>query len=71
MPLHTPQAFTHSEMVVQGIKGTVKRSVKLVMYNSTVSERHMDFISLSAYERMEGQCLSPFCILIGRMVKKI
>lgn len=47
-------------MVVLGIKGTVKRSVKLVMYNSGVSERHMDFMSLSAYERMEGQCLTLF-----------
>lgn len=41
------------------------------MYNSRVSERHMDFMSLSAYERMEGQCLTPFQNLIGRMVKKL
>lgn len=41
------------------------------MYNSRVSERHMDFMPPSAYERMEGQCLTTFQNLIGRMVKKL
>lgn len=43
----------------------------LVKYDSRDSERHIDFMSLSAYERIEGQCLIPFWKLIGRMVKKL
>lgn len=41
------------------------------MYDSRESERYMDFMALSAYERIEGQRLTPFQKLIGRMVKKL